>query len=155
LTVPVKRFFQVKPFCFAYFAYFAVPIFLHAQTPAFKVLIFSATAGFRHASIPNGIAAIQKLGAANNFAVDTTEDATQFNGTNLAQYAAIIFMSTTGDVLTNAPQMTALQHYMQAGGGWVGIHSASDTLHNWQWYGDLVGAYFVNHPGIQQATIKV
>ena len=151
----MKNFFRLNLFCFAYFAYFAVPTVLQAQPPAFKVLIFSATAGFRHASIPNGIAAIQKLGAANNFAVDTTEDATQFNDTNLAQYAAIIFLSTTGDVLTNAQQMTALQHYMQAGGGWVGIHSASDTLHNWQWYGGLVGAYFVDHPGIQQATIKV
>jgi cytochrome c len=126
-----------------------------AQTPAFKVLIFSATAGYRHASITNGIETIRMLGAANNFAVDATEDATQFSETNLAQYQAVIFLSTTGDVLTNAQQMGALHHYMEAGGGWVGIHSASDTLHNWPYYGGLVGAYFIDHPAIQQATIKV
>ena len=128
---------------------------LLAQAPAFKVLIFSATAGYRHASITNGIATIRMLGASNNFAVDATEDATQFSDTNLAQYQAIIFLSTTGDVLTNAQQMGALQHYLESGGGWVGIHAASDTLHTWPWYGGLVGAYFVSHPGIQQATIKV
>jgi len=126
-----------------------------AQTPAFKVLIFSATAGFRHASITNGLETIRMLGAANNFAVDATEDATQFTESNLAQYQAIIFLSTTGDVLTNAQQMGALQHYIEAGGGWVGIHAASDTFHNWPYYGALVGAYFVGHPAIQLATIKV
>lgn len=128
---------------------------LDAQTPLFKVLVFSATAGYRHASITNGIETIRTLGAANNFAVDATEDATQFTDTNLAQYQVVVFLSTTGDVLTNAQQMTALQHYMEAGGGWVGIHAAADTLHNWSWYGGLVGAYFVSHPAIQQATVKV
>src|SRR6266699_2302237 len=126
-----------------------------AQTPAFRVLVFSATAGYRHASITNGIALIQMLGATNNFAVDTTEDATLFTDANLAQYKAVIFLNTTGDVLTNAQQQGALQHYLEAGGGWVGVHAAADTLHNWPWYGRLVGAYFVSHPAIQQATVKV
>src|SRR6266436_9261793 len=126
-----------------------------AQTPSYKVLIFSATAGFRHDSITNGIQTIQMLAATNNFSVDTTEDATQFTDANLAQYKAIIFLSTTGDVLTNAQQQAALQHYIEAGGGYVGTHAAADTLHNWPWYGGLVGAYFVSHPAIQQATVKV
>src|SRR6266446_3198736 len=121
----------------------------------FKALIFSATAGYRHASITNGIQTIQMLAATNNFTVDATEDATLFNDANLAQYKVIIFLNTTGDVLTNAQQQAALQHYIEAGGGWVGIHAAADTLHNWPWYGGLVGAYFVSHPAIQQATIKV
>ncbi|HEX4644590.1 MAG TPA: ThuA domain-containing protein, partial [Verrucomicrobiae bacterium] len=119
---------------------------VRAQTPAFRVLVFSATAGYRHASITNGIAAIQKLGDNNNFAVDATEDATLFTGANLAQYKAVIFLNTTGDVLTNAQQQAALQHYVEGGGGWVGIHSAADTEHNWPWYGGLVGAYYTNHP---------
>ena len=128
---------------------------VHAQGPPFKALIFSATASFRHDSIPNGIQLIQALAAANNFTVDTTEDATKFNDANLAQYKVIIFLNTTGDVLTNAQQQAAFQRYMEAGGGWAGIHAASDTLHNWPWYGGLVGAYFVSHPSIQQATVKV
>src|SRR6266567_5799826 len=125
------------------------------QSPAFKVLVFSATAGYRHASITNGIALIQMLGTTNNFAVDTTEDATWFTDANLAQYKAVIFLNTTGDVLTNAQQQGALQHYLEAGGGWVGVHAAADTLHNWPWYGRLAGAYFVSHPAIQPATVKV
>src|SRR2546430_12982699 len=91
---------------------------VQAQTPSYKVLVFSATAGYRHASIPDGIAAIQTLGANNNFAVDATEDATLFTDANLAQYKAIIVLCTTGDVLTNAQQQAALHHFIHAGGGW-------------------------------------
>lgn len=125
------------------------------QTPSYKVLVFSATAGFRHASIPDGIVAIRALGSNNNFSVDATEDATLFTDANLAQYKAVIFLSTTGDVLTNATQQAALQHFIEAGGGWVGIHSAADTHYSWAWYGGLVGAYFQSHPAVQQATVKV
>lgn len=126
-----------------------------AQVPAFKILVFSATAGYRHASITNGIALIRAMSATNNFAVDTTEDATLFTDANLAQYQAIVFLNTTGDVLTNAQQLGALQRYVEAGGGWMGVHAASDTFHTWAWYGSLVGAYFVSHPAIQQATVRV
>lgn len=120
----------------------------------FKVLVFSKTDGFRHSSIPDGIAAIQQLGLEYNFDVDATEDATVFIFENLVQYDAIIFLSTTGDVL-NADQQTAFEQYIRSGGGFAGIHSASDTEYNWPWYGDLVGAYFDSHPDIQTATIKV
>lgn len=120
----------------------------------FKVLIFSKTAGFRHTSIPNGIAAIQQLGIDNGFTVDATEDATQFTLENLMQYDAVIFLSTTGDVL-NADQQSAFESYIRSGKGFVGIHAASDTEYDWPWYGGLVGAYFNSHPDIQTATIKV
>jgi cytochrome c len=74
-----------------------------AQAPAVleKVLVFSETAGFRHDSIPAGIAALQALGTANDFTVDATEDSTAFNDVNLAQYDVVVFLSTTGDVLTD------------------------------------------------------
>src|SRR5437660_3858797 len=123
----------MKHFLPALWLGFFVAFAAHAQMqmPAFRVLVFSATAGYRHASITNGIAAIQKLGDNNNFAVDATEDATLFTDSNLAQYKAIIFLNTTGDVLTNAQQQAALRHFVEAGGGWVGIHSAADTEHNW------------------------
>jgi len=121
---------------------------------SYKVLVFSATAGFRHPSITNGIAAIQALASSNNFTADTTEDSNQFTDAILAQYKAVIFLNTSGDVL-NTSQQGALQRYIEAGNGWVGIHAAADTLHNWAWYGGLVGTYFVDHPAIQQATVKV
>ena len=112
-----------------------------------KVLIFSKTAGFYHESIPNGIAAIQKLGAENGFAVDTTKNAELINEENLAQYAAVIFLSTTGDILDHY-QEADFERYIQSGGGFVGIHAAADTEYEWGWYGRLVGGYFSDHPGI-------
>src|ERR1043166_4109510 len=114
-----------------------------AQQP--RVLVFSKTAAYRHASIPNGIAAIKQLGLQNGFAVDATEDATAFTQKNLARYAAVVFLSTTGDVLDEA-QQDDFERYIQAGGGYVGVHSATDTEYDWPWYGRLAGAYFNGHP---------
>lgn len=124
------------------------------QSNTFKALVFSKTAGFRHSSIPDGISAIQQLGVENNFLVDTTEDASKFNNVTLSQYQAVIFLNTTGDIL-NGEQQTAFEEYIQGGGGYVGIHSASDTEYDWKWYGNLVGAYFQSHPAIQSATIII
>jgi len=121
---------------------------------AFDILVFSKTEGFRHSSIEPGIAAIQSLGAANDFTVTATEDANQINVANLANFDAVVFLNTTGDVL-NGGQEAAFEQYIQNGGGWVGIHSAADTEYGWSWYGDLVGAYFQSHPSIQQATVVV
>ena len=121
---------------------------------AYDVLVFSKTAGFRHDSIDEGLAAIQALGAANDFSVTHTEDAALFTEANLAQYEAVVFLNTTGDVF-NVAQETAFQNYILAGGGYAGVHSAADTEHAWLWYDDLLGAHFASHPAIQQATIKV
>ena len=115
----------------------------HAQQP--RVLVFSKTVQYRHASIPNGIAAIKLLGQQNGFAVDATEDATAFTQKNLRRYAAVVFLSTTGDVL-DAAQQDDFERYIQAGGGYVGIHSGTDTEYDWPWYGRLAGAYFNGHP---------
>src|SRR5260221_10018239 len=86
------------------------------QTPAFKVLLFSRTLGFRHTSIGPGITAIQTLATNNNFAVDATEDDTKFSDANLAQYQAVIFLNTTGDVITGTEQ-TALVNFIATGKG--------------------------------------
>ncbi|MEV7328277.1 ThuA domain-containing protein [Micromonospora sp. NPDC093244] len=125
-----------------------------SAAPLTKVLVFSKTAGFRHSSIPNGIAAIQQLGSTNGFTVTATEDAAQFTTSNLAQYQAVVFLSTTGDVL-DASQQTAFESYIAAGGGYVGVHAAADTEYSWPWYGSLVGAWFDSHPAIQTATVKI
>ncbi|MFF5244977.1 lectin [Streptosporangium sp. NPDC000095] len=124
-----------------------------AQAAAFKVLVFSKTAGFRHDAIPVGIQAIRDLGASNDFTVDATEESNAFSGSNLAQYKAVVFLNTTGDVL-NDTQQNAFQSYVDGGGGYVGVHSAADTEYNWPYYGQLVGAWFNSHPAIQQATVR-
>ncbi|OKJ66293.1 ThuA domain-containing protein [Streptomyces sp. CB02261] len=125
-----------------------------AADPAYKILVFSKTAGFRHSSIDDGIAALRELGTANNFTVDATEDAQAFTTGNLAQYRAVVFLSTTGDVLDSGRQ-TAFEQYIQGGGGYVGIHAAADTEYDWPFYEGLAGALFHSHPAIQPATVKV
>jgi type 1 glutamine amidotransferase len=126
-----------------------------AHPSSYRVLVFSKTTGFRHDSIPNGIAAIQKLGQDNGFAVDATEDDTQFTDANLAKYKAVIFLSTTGDPVTTPDEKAAFQRYIEHGGGYLGVHAAADSGYNWSWYGGLVGAYFRDHPAIQQALVRV
>ena len=127
----------------ALLASLSIPVDTRAQEP--RVLVFSKTAGYRHSSIPNGIAAVRKLAQQNGFAVDATEDAGAFTERNLARYRAVVFLNTTGDVL-DAAQQDDLERYIQAGGGYVGVHSATDTEYEWAWYGRLAGAYFVSHP---------
>ena len=119
-----------------------------------RLLVFSKTAAYRHSSIPAGVAALRKLCRENGMVMDTTEDATAFTEENLKRYHAVIFLNTTGDVL-DPKQENAFERYIQAGGGYVGIHSATDTEYGWKWYGGLSGAYFNGHPEIQDVQVQV
>lgn len=127
------------------------------DSDARKVLLFTKTNGYHHESIPAGVAAIEKIGKENNFSVDTASDASLFNDEDLKQYRAVIFLSTTGNIL-NADEQVAFQRYIEAGGGFMGIHAAADAEYNWAWYNKLVGAYFKSHPGdpnVRKATVVV
>jgi cytochrome c len=127
-----------------------------ADRPA-RILVFYKTKGWQHSSIPFGIAAIQKLGAQNNYAVDTTSNTAFFTDERLKDYRAIVFLNTTGNVL-NGLQQAAFERYIQAGGGFAGIHAAADTEYGWSWYGKLVGAYFESHPNnpnVRKATVNI
>lgn len=125
------------------------------------VLVFSLTKGYRHDSIPAGISALEALGKEQNFNIVATEDPAQFSFDNLKKFDAIVFLNTTGDVL-NDEQQLEMESYIQAGGGFVGIHAAADTEWqegNWYWYQRLVGGIFTSHPSnpsnVQNATLKV
>lgn len=130
----------------------------HADQTAedsFNALIFSKTTGFRHDSIPHGVALVEALGEEHGFETEHTEDSSVFNDEDLADYDAVIWLSTTGDVL-NEGEQAAFERYVQGGGGYVGVHSASDTHYDWEWYGELVGGYFASHPpGTQDAEVMV
>jgi cytochrome c len=119
-----------------------------------RILIFSKTEGYRHECIPVATDALRKMCVAKGIAVDTTEDAEDFNAKNLKRYNAVVFLCTTGDVL-NPAQETDFERYIQAGGGYVGIHSATDTEYGWSWYGGLAGGYFSSHPKQQEASLNV
>ncbi|MBK1439092.1 ThuA domain-containing protein [Parapedobacter sp. ISTM3] len=119
-----------------------------------RILVFSKTAAFYHESIPAGNEALIKLAAENGYDIDTTTNAEWFNEDSLKNYSAVVFLNTSGDVL-NHYQEVAFERYIQAGGGFVGIHAASDAEYDWGWYGRLVGGYFHNHPKPQEATFHV
>ncbi|MCU0335282.1 MAG: ThuA domain-containing protein [Chitinophagaceae bacterium] len=116
-----------------------------------RVLVFSKTKGFRHASIVQGKALWLELAAKYRFEADTTENADDFNEANLGRYQVVVFLSTTGDVLNEAQQQ-AFQQYIRAGGTFFGIHGAADTEYQWPWYNQLAGAYFKDHPKPQNAS---
>lgn len=125
--------------------------------PPKKLLVFSKTKGWQHTSIPFGIKALLKIGQEQKYQVDTTVNAADFTDQNLQKYDAVVFMSTTGNVL-NAEQQAAFERYIQSGGGYVGVHSAADTEYDWPWYGNLVGGYFESHPNnpnVRKATIVI
>jgi cytochrome c len=122
--------------------------------PSLKLLVFSKTAGYRHDSIASGIEALEALQRLRNWIVTAAEDAQVFNEDDLSEIDVVIFLSTTGDIL-DAQQQAAFERFIENGGGFVGIHSASDTEYDWEWYGGLVGAYFADHPAITEANIVV
>jgi len=124
----------------------------------FSVLVFSKTLLYRHASITNGIAAIKKLGEQNHFEVDATEDSSCFTRSNLAKYNAIVFLSTSGEIL-NEEQQSAFKEFVEQGGGLAGVHAAVAgdlaTEGNWPWYGETLCAKFTNHSSVVQATVHI
>jgi type 1 glutamine amidotransferase len=119
-----------------------------------NILVFSKTAGFRHDSIPAGQQMFRDLAEEQGWDVTCSEDASLFTPYNLRKYSAVVFLSTTGDVLGSG-QQSAFEEFVKNGGGFVGIHAAADTEYSWPWYGDLVGAWFLSHPAIQEAEVNV
>jgi cytochrome c len=119
-----------------------------------RLLVYSRTQGFRHDSIPAGITALSQLAAEQGLGLSGTEDADQFTDATLAPFAAVIFLSTTGDVL-NDEQQAAFERYIAAGHGYVGIHAAADCEYDWPFYGELVGAWFKGHSQVTRAQLKV
>lgn len=123
-----------------------------------RVLVFTKTEAYRHESIEAGIAAFRTLAEDKRFEVTFTEDPDYFVEDSLSQYRAVVFLNTTGDVLNDAGQ-EAFERFIQAGGGYLGIHSAADTEYDWPWYGGLTGGYFLDHPdtpgNVQSGTFAV
>ncbi|HRD06860.1 MAG: ThuA domain-containing protein [Saprospiraceae bacterium] len=135
--------------------FFSVFLFLTDALSAqkqFKVLLFTRTMGWHHESIKDGVEAFEKMADRHFFDMEWQENAEWFTDEKLKTYDVIVFLNTTGDIL-NDNQQAAMQRFIQSGKGFVGIHSASDTEYNWEWYTRLVGRMFVSHPAIQTARL--
>jgi type 1 glutamine amidotransferase len=126
------------------------------EKSAFHALVFSKTSGYRHDSIPAGIAAIKGLAdRKKTFTIDVSEDAEQsFTSSSLKQYEVVVLLQNTGDFLT-PEQIEALREFVRSGGGVVAIHGAAAGLLNDDWYGDLIGAHFDSHPKPEPGTVLV
>lgn len=117
-----------------------------------RVLVFTRTEGFRHPSIDNARAWFDQR-ADDGLDVTATEETDLFTATGLAEFDVVAFVNTTGDVL-DEDEAAAFQEWVETGGGFVGVHSAADTEHESDWYGELVGGHFTSHPlGLQDATL--
>ena len=98
-----------------------------------------------HDNIPASVTAIKKLGAENSFAVDVSDDPAMFTFQNLKRYKALIFDNTNNEIFDNEEQKAAFQRYIRAGGGFVGIHSASGSMRQWPWFWEMLGGKFLRY----------
>ncbi|MFF4832894.1 ThuA domain-containing protein [Streptomyces sp. NPDC001315] len=115
-----------------------------------RLLVYTRTTDYRHDSIPDAVAAVRTLGG---YEVDHTEDPTALERP-LDAYVAVVFLSTSGEVLTPAGR-ERLAGYVEAGGGFVGVHAAACTEYDWPYYGELLGARFARHPEYQPGKAVV
>jgi len=140
--------------------YETVPPSLPAATPAPAILVFSKTNGFRDGeSIDAANAMFRQVGKEHGWTMVFSENGAIFNPAQLSRFKAVVWNSVSGDVLTPA-QRKALQDYLKAGGGFVGVHGAGgDPSYRWRWYvDDLIGAQFIGHtmwPHEQPGTMHV
>ena len=125
-------------------------------SPPARVLMLTATHGFRHGSIPVAITVMNDLAASSGeFLVTPTEDVGSITATRLATVDVLMFALTSGELPFTSSQRAAILSFVNGGGGFIGIHSATDTLYEWPEYGELVGAYFAAHPWTQEGTVLV
>ncbi|RTL59460.1 MAG: ThuA domain-containing protein [Sphingobacteriales bacterium] len=120
----------------------------------FKALLVTTTRGWHHESLHYGVVALNKLATQNNFDLVLMQDPNSINDKYLADFQVVIFLCTTGDIFDSA-QQKVFERYIQSGKGYVGVHSASDTEYDWEWYNKLVGRMFHIHPSIQTARLQV
>lgn len=117
-----------------------------------KILVFSKTSGFRHASVSSGLKMMYDLSPKQNWVITATEDPSLFNEKFLNNFDIAVFLNPTGDAIEDQEQK-AFENFMKSGKGFVGIHAAADHEYEWSFYGNLVGAYFKTHPPAQEGTV--
>jgi uncharacterized protein len=143
----------LKPFVFALLFQIVLLSNVNAQKQ-FKALMVTTTKGWHHESLHAGVLALQELGRKNFFDVVLLENPNGFTDKYVEQFQVIIFLNTTGDIF-NAEEQKVMERFIQSGKGYVGIHSASDTEYDWEWYTKLVGRMFNIHPTIQTAQVNI
>jgi hypothetical protein len=135
-------------------AFFGIS-FADGAKPEMNILVFTKTVGFYHASKPNAIKAFYEMAHDNKWQITFTEDSTFFTDKELSKYNAVVFLLTTGNNILNEQEKRAFQNYIENGGGFVGVHTATDTEYKWPWYEKLVGAHFLGHPPVHEGKLII
>jgi len=126
----------------------------HAQDRPQRILYFTHSAGYRHEVIPASRDILNQIGAAAGFEVTASEDVAAFTAENLRHYGAVMFF-TTGELPMSGAQQRAFMDFIRRGGGFLGVHSATDTFYQWPEYHKLIGGYFDQHPWHQAVVVEV
>ncbi len=124
-----------------------------------KILVYTRNytadgKGYVHENIAASVAAIRKMGDEKGFGVDVSDDPTSFTDANLRQYAALVFSNSNNEAFATDAQRDAFRKYIQSGGGFVGIHSASGSQRDWSYFWSVLGGKFVVHPKMQKFTVR-
>tara|TARA_B100000929_G_scaffold270611_1_gene240885 strand:- start:59 stop:844 length:786 start_codon:yes stop_codon:yes gene_type:complete len=127
---------------------------VRAQSPP-RVLYLAHSAAFEHGVLPVAEEVMLELeGEADSFDVTVFTAAEEISAERLRDFDAVMFF-TTGELPMNEAQQSALTAFIRDGGGFIGVHSASDTFYEWPEYGEMLGGYFDGHPWHQEVTIRV
>jgi uncharacterized protein len=152
----MKLFIKIIPVCFFLVLSTSWNAIDKVNWKNIKVLVYTKNGkGYVHDNIPYAVSCIQKLGLQHGFKVDSSGDASVMTKENLKQYTLLIFTSTNNDVFDTDDQRLAFRHYIEAGGGFVGIHSVTGTERNWKWFKMMLGGTFSWHAKFQKFSIKV
>jgi len=158
-TLSLKSIFQRSLPLLVLSFFFMAAVFAADKGPnlkKFKVLVYTKNGkGYVHDNIPDAVKGIQKLGSDNGFKVDVSDDPGVYTEENLKQYTLLIFTSTNNDVFDTDAQRLAFRRYIEAGGGFVGIHSVTGTERNWTWFKQMIGGTFAWHAKNQKFNVKV
>ncbi|HYP06090.1 MAG TPA: ThuA domain-containing protein [Bryobacteraceae bacterium] len=125
-----------------------------------KVLVYTRNytpdgKGYVHDNIATSVEAIRSMGLENGFEVDASDDPKLFTTDHLKKYKAIVFSNSNNEAFENDAQREALQKFVRAGGGVVGIHSATGSERKWPYFWSLMGGRFIRHPVLQKFTVLV
>ena len=127
----------------------------YGMKPEMNLLVFTKTTGFYHLSKPNAIKAFYEMAHDHKWQITFTEDSTMFTDNELSKYNVVVFLLTTGNNLLSDAEKLAFQKYIENGGGFVGVHTATDTEYKWPWYEKLVGAHFLGHPPVHEGKLII
>ena len=135
---------------------FLILLFINSSFSGFtqSVLVFTKTGHYRHACLPDAIKGFVEMGEENGWKTTFTEDASFLTKDILKKFDVVVFLLTNKDILSD-DQKVAFKAYIQSGGGFIGVHSATVTELEWPWFGDLIGARFIGHSGVQKGRIKI